>query len=94
MLTKAPWSDEQVAKLNEWQTCGWVHPFTCVYRGDEYHVHNGDCALVAERDGWRCPVCEYHQDWAHDFMLQGAPPKPFSESPPPAEVPPPPPEGL
>ena len=24
------------------------------------------------RDGWVCSVCDYTQDWAHDFMLASA----------------------
>lgn len=27
--TTAPWSDDQVASLNEYQTSGVFHPFTC-----------------------------------------------------------------
>jgi hypothetical protein len=26
--------------------------------------------LVAHEDGFRCPCCDYAQDWAHDFMTQ------------------------
>jgi hypothetical protein len=56
----APWTQEQVDKLNKWQNAGLFHPFTC---------GNGH-TLVATKDGWICPSCpEYHQDWAHDFMV-------------------------
>jgi hypothetical protein len=60
----APFTDEQVAHLNEFQHAGFVHPFTC-----------GKCSaiLTATRDGWICPAegCDYTQDWAHDFMADG-----------------------
>lgn len=62
----SPWTPEQVAQLNKWQAAGYVHPFTC---------SNDDCAggngknLVATGDGWRCPSCDYKQDWCHDFMM-------------------------
>jgi hypothetical protein len=59
-MIKAPWTDEQVAALNRWQQAGFVHPFTC-YDGDD---------LVATRDGWVCPHCNYKQDWAHAFMFR------------------------
>lgn len=75
MLIKAPWTDAEVTKLNAFQTCGWMHPFTCVYQGD---VDHGGTAtiLVAKNDGFECPVCGLRQNWAHDFMLEGAPPAP------------------
>lgn len=77
------WTPEQVAKLNEWQACPWVHPFTCGGdRGDAAHrayaaEHGGDFGqLFATVDGWICPVCDYRQTWAHRFMFSGAPPDP------------------
>lgn len=60
MKITAPWTEEQVTKLNEWQKCGWVHPFTCTCGG----------TLVAKQHGWECPAgCDYTQTWAHDCML-------------------------
>lgn len=58
-----PWTDEQVAALNDWQTRGTVHPFTCA----KGHANN---VLVARADGWHCPMvdCDYMQTWAHDFV--------------------------
>jgi hypothetical protein len=55
----APWTPEQVAQLNRYQTLGVMHPFTCP-RG------HGD--LTATPDGWVCSGCAYTQDWAHLFM--------------------------
>jgi ribosomal protein S27AE len=60
----APWTDEQVAALNRFQTCGFVHEFTC---GND---HAGGRVLVAHRDGWQCPSCNYTQNWAHRLMLE------------------------
>lgn len=78
------WTPEQVAKLNEWQACPWVHPFTCgsAMRHDEAHrraTRPGfePGTLVATTRGWVCPGCAYSQTWAHDFMFAGAPPPPF-----------------
>jgi hypothetical protein len=67
----APWTDAEVANLNYWQTCGYVHPFTCP------NNHPGDRDLVAHRDGWHCPNCVYTQSWAHEMMLEGPPPNPL-----------------
>ena len=56
---QAPWSDEQVRSLNEYQESGFFHPFTCRCRGN----------LVAQQDGWICPNgCEWSQTWCWDWM--------------------------
>ena len=64
-----PWTDEQVAALNRFQQSGEFHPFTCGSgnRTDEKHL-DGEGVLVATRNGWVCPWCDYRQGWAHDFM--------------------------
>lgn len=85
-MDRAPWTEEEVAALNRWQRCNWVHPFTCGNdRGDDTHrdyadQHPGEDLgqLIADEDGWRCPVCDYRQDWCHSFMLMGPPPSPMS----------------
>lgn len=62
---KAPFTDEQVRNLNDYQRASFMHPFTCGVCSDD---------LIAEREGWRCPTpgCTYTQDWAHDFMADGS----------------------
>lgn len=69
-MIKAPWTDEQVKNLNEFQQCGVCHPFTCGGKKD-----GKDCRadLVATKDGWICPDgCGYKQDWAHESMADGS----------------------
>ncbi|HKB54415.1 MAG TPA: hypothetical protein VKD22_10465, partial [Ramlibacter sp.] len=56
---RPPWTPDEVATLNAWQHNGEVHPYTC---GND---HDGDRVLVATRDGWVCPTCDYTQAWAH-----------------------------
>jgi hypothetical protein len=73
---KAPWFVDQAKKLNEYQRCDWVHPFTCPNRDDGKHAFDTLIAGVDSR-GWICAYCDYTQDWAHDFMFNGAPPHPF-----------------
>lgn len=79
MSVTAPWTDEQVAALNEFQRLRRFHPFTCGSgnRSDAAHLaardHLGlrdNGALVATREGWICPACDYTQDWAHEFMFK------------------------
>jgi len=67
----APWTDEQVAVLNRFQTGGYFHPFTCGRR--DRHRHD-EGVLIATRDGWECPAedCDYTQTWAHAFMADQA----------------------
>lgn len=60
---EAPWTTDQVASLNAYQTAGYVHPFTSG-SGDSLKVD-----LIATPAGW----VEDHdgpivQTWAHDFM--------------------------
>jgi hypothetical protein len=26
--------------------------------------------LIATKDGWICPACDYKQNWAHSFMVE------------------------
>lgn len=59
-LHRAPWTADQVASLNGFQTSGFFHPFTC---------SKGSHPLLATLHGWVCPQDDYIQDWAHDFML-------------------------
>lgn len=60
----APFTRSQCASLNEYQTAGMFHPFTC----GEPTCHG--IRLVAVADGWRCAnqICGYQQDWAHAWM--------------------------
>ena len=37
-VIKAPFTSEQVAKLNAFQQCEWHHPFTCQQDGDAEHI--------------------------------------------------------
>jgi hypothetical protein len=70
----APFTPEQVEALNEFQTAGQMHPFTCANRGDEGHIRREGSdlgQLIATPNGWTCPDCDYTQDWAHDFMADG-----------------------
>lgn len=77
MTSRAPWTDEEVERLNASQNDPMRHPFTCDgprddFRHRDYRAsHGGDLGqLVATRNGWICPVCGYKQGWAHDFMVK------------------------
>lgn len=74
-----PWTQEQVDALNAYQRSGQYHPFTCGRdRGNAAHRAYADergedlGQLVATVNGWKCPVCDYRQEWAHDFMANPA----------------------
>lgn len=65
-ILPAPWTPEQVERLNHYQQECKFHPFTC---------GNADCrhVLRATVDGWVCDGCaanggEYRQHWCHAFM--------------------------
>jgi hypothetical protein len=57
----APWTDDQVRSLNDYQEASYFHPFT--YGEGEEKVD-----LIATREGWIAkrggPVV---QTWAHEF---------------------------
>jgi len=70
------WSEDVVKTLNEYQTSGKFHPYTCGtpdcgrtklcvnWRGDQHEVFFRS-ELVATTNGWICPNCDYTQDWYH-----------------------------
>jgi hypothetical protein len=69
-----PWTAEQVERLNGYQAAHKMHPFTCPNRSQPGHevIHGDLGTLIATNDGWVCSGCDYTQDWAHDFMADGA----------------------
>jgi len=56
MISRIPWTKEEVEALDKWQKNPEVHPYTC------------DCGKVmtATPDGLRCD-CGYKQTWCHDY---------------------------
>lgn len=70
----APWSGEEVDSLNGFQRSGAMHPLTCPSRGDGQHVARPEVdlgTLTATSVGWICPDCDYRQNRAHEFMVNG-----------------------
>lgn len=66
---KSPFTDEQVKALNEYQHSGAFHEFTC---GSLIHPMGKDNLLIATNNGWKCPNCDYTQDWAWSAMANGS----------------------
>jgi hypothetical protein len=83
MISKlqAPFSAEQVERLNAFQKDTRFHPFTCGNdRSDAAHVKSASerneydtGILVATKEGWICPACGYRQYWAHGYMADPLP---------------------
>jgi hypothetical protein len=78
---RAPFTDEQVRNLNDFQNAGVNHPFTCCSPenipectracreiGDQVVDGTSDGKLTATNDGWVCPCGKYRQDWAYPGM--------------------------
>jgi len=71
---EAPFTDQQIRKLNEFQNAGQFHPFTCDRKAVECETnvtprdYSKDGVLIATKDGWVCPCGKYTQNWAHKFM--------------------------
>jgi hypothetical protein len=70
---RAPFTPEQVEALNRYQQGGWMHPFTCGRCRDRLGGGPYQRSLVATEAGWVCETCDYTQDWAHPFMVEGPP---------------------
>lgn len=66
---KAPFTSKQVKGLNQYQKEGMLHNFTC---GNPKHPDYMDDVLIASKEGWSCPSCNYKQDWAWNFMADGS----------------------
>ena len=70
---RAPFTDDQVQKLNENQV-GLGGPvlraFTCRNSADHRHGVEGGAPgiLIATKYGWVCPHCNYKRDWAFAIM--------------------------
>lgn len=82
----APFTQEEVDALNDYQSKGKFHPFTCC--GGNKNTPNcfrikdaseldpnisyadSEGILKATKDGWVCPCGEYTQNWAHSFMSE------------------------
>lgn len=63
---KAPWSEQQVCALWDFQNAGYVHPFTCPH-------HSQEGMLIPTVRGWVCQFCDYTQDWTHAQMFRPVP---------------------
>lgn len=59
----APWTEDQIASLNGYQSSGVMHPFT----GVDQHGNKVD--LIATEAGWIADSSrDVVQEWAHKFM--------------------------
>ena len=71
---KAPFTDEQVKKLNKFQNNGKWHPFTCCSPSNVKEClrkkGGNEGLLIATNEGWVCPCGKEKQDWAWDFMAE------------------------
>lgn len=66
---KAPFTEEQVKNLNDYQELGCFHPFTCCSHDDcDRRKQPNEGRLRATTEGWVCPCGKWKQDWAHAFM--------------------------
>lgn len=82
-IIKAPFTEDQVKKLNEYQRSGKFHPFTGI--GQPRIINKlqpamertraicpNNCLLIATVDGWCCPCNDdnCNQNWAWKFMSE------------------------
>lgn len=61
-MKQAPWTPEEVERLNAQQKAGQFHPYTCPGDLPACQKHR---ELIATEQGWVCACGEYKQGWAH-----------------------------
>lgn len=67
MKTEAPFTEEQVSNINEWQESGFVHRLTCPDNCDEF----GE-SMFAIEIGMFCPQCDgLKQEWVPTGVVDG-----------------------
>ena len=70
-ITTAPWFDAEVDVLNDFQKNLSNQPFTCRSGNRKNSAHyDGEGILIATREGWICPYCDYKQNWSPSALLQ------------------------
>ena len=83
---KAPFTNEEVNNINDFQFVSGFHPFTCcspehiteckrqnpafLPEGQTWDPKVNDGVLKASNDGLICPCGKYTQDWVHEFMTR------------------------
>jgi hypothetical protein len=67
----APFTDDQVSHINDYQQYGKFHPFTCCsHEGCKREEQKDNGALIATNEGLVCPCGKWKQDWVHSFMTE------------------------
>ena len=60
-------NQEAIKRLNDRQTSGEYHPYTCGgNRTDDHHL-DGEGILLATPTGWVCPYCDYKQPYRQEI---------------------------
>jgi len=80
-MIEAPFTDEQVRNINDFQNGGNRHPFTCCSPEEitectragkmvdgKYVQGTSGGLLIASNDGMVCPCGEYEQHWVYKIM--------------------------
>jgi len=69
-------TEQQIKILNERQTCGYLHPYTCDRSAKECEVHmnprdySKDGVLIPTKDGWVCPCGKYKQPYRNEIWCR------------------------
>jgi hypothetical protein len=71
--TQAPFSEDQIRKLIDWQNAGYVHELTCRNNNERGKIH---LKLEPMRDGLYCRTCGLTQTWVPSVCFS-LPPNPF-----------------
>ena len=77
----APFNQEQIKNLNNYQQKGYFHPFTGpglnpetgepeLHYGERGLCPDAECLLIATTKGFVCPCGKFTQTWAYKFMTK------------------------
>lgn len=61
---QAPFTTEQIDKINKFQNLSWFDVFVCQYNKCDKQL------LVAKLEGLYCKNCTYTQYWVYEYMLE------------------------
>jgi len=63
-MKSAPFTDEEIKHINEYQCAAYMHPLTCTCGN---HIR-----LIATKDGLICSNCGRLQTWVHEWIANGS----------------------
>jgi hypothetical protein len=68
-MIKAPWTIDQVKRMNRWQRFRHVPRIDCPNAAE----HKFNIGLIAGLNALFCPYCDYRSEYAPEYMFMPVP---------------------